>query len=151
MLDKISAILVIEKHGGVDWRPPVVLHGTLPDTIDVALLQEASADKPALRKMGAGLAVILPQRAGAWVVWLLDVVPPVTALPDLVDRLTRLTRDLYGAGGSPVQAEKGITDLMLPRLAKSEKRDLASVAQMLADACVETGLARFALVADIRG
>lgn len=150
MFDKVAAIVVVEKHGGGDWSPPVVLHGAAPADLDVAALQSACGDKPALRKQGQGLAIMLPEPPSGWVIWLLDHMPPVTALPELVDRLGRLTRDLRGTGGTPPDTAKPIFDLLLPRLARSEKRDRATVAQMLADACVENNLARSAVVADLR-
>jgi multidrug efflux pump subunit AcrA (membrane-fusion protein) len=160
VLDGLTAILTIGKHGG-DWRPPVALHGLLPEGMDPAILQDACGDRPSLRKIGTNLALVFPEGSEAWVIWLLDHVPPVTALPDLVERLGRLTRDLRGSAAAQSGPETGQgpgsglgTDLvgaMLSRLAGSQKRDAASVAQMLADGLVEHGVARLAIVAQLRG
>lgn len=157
VLDGLTAILTIGKHGG-DWRPPVALHGLLPEGIDPAILQDACGDRPSLRKIGTWLALVFPEGPEAWVVWLLDHVPPVTALPDLVERLGRLTHDLrgpqagQGAGSAAAGSAAGfdLVTAMLARLAGSQKRDAASVAQILADGLVEHGLARIAIVADLR-
>lgn len=151
MLNGLCAILKIGKNGG-DWRPPDCLHGDLPDGVDLAQLHEACTAKPSLRKIGSALALVFPVAPQEWVIWLLDHVPPVTALPELMERAGRLTQDLriglVGAAGLAAPDETLVV-AMLRRLAGSDRRDSASVAQILADAVVEYGLARAAIVAQI--
>ena len=158
MLDSVTAILHLRRAGdGV--AVPEVLHGTLPDGLNPTVLAAACGDKPGLRKFAGGLVVVLPEgpTAGkdggdrAWVAWVLDQVPPVTALPDLVERLARVTRDLRAtvqgaAPQAPPDATIDLLALLAPRIAGSDRRKPAVVRQMIADACIETGLARAAAV-----
>lgn len=75
-----------------------------PDARDVSILgvlpsedvREGLADmrqhRPAARRTDKGFAASVPLAGGAWCIWLLAVVPPVTELPRLLTRMAELSR-----------------------------------------------------------
>lgn len=151
MLDTVLTVGVLQRTEGA-WRPFALLYGQLPDGFDPQQLTDACADRPALRKFKERLAVVLPDGPDRWVMWLFDQVPPVTALQGLTERLIALTRGLRAAApaGTPASDKPEVIGLLLERIAQTGRRRGAVITQLIADACVETGLARAAVCAPVR-
>ncbi len=157
MLDTVVAIGVLARTDE-GLRPYTPLFGQFPADLDANALTDACTDRPALRKVGTRFAVMVPEAAGTWILWLFSQVPPVTALQGLAERLVGITHALRaashsdaGAGataGTPKAADA--MGLILSRVWQAEKRSPGIAAQLTVDAFVEAGLARAAVAMPLR-
>lgn len=157
MIEDLTALLILKK-GGDRTDDPVVtlLSGALPDGITPQMLMSAAQDKTTIRKFDKRLAIVLPTAQEEWVAWLFDKIPGVTDLPKIAERVTDLTRVILGASGASGQTKTSekvapVVQLVLERIANAEKRGIATVNQIIADAIVEAGLGAMAAVGVLGG
>ncbi len=157
MIEDLTALVILRK-GDDRSQDPVVspLQGALPDEITPRMLLSAAQDKTTIRKFDKKLAILLPAGPDRWVAWLFGKVPGVTDLPKIAERVAELTQVILGATtpSNALSADgKGpsVVQMVLDRLATSEKRGAATVHQIIADAFVEAGSGALAAVGEVRG
>ncbi|TYC63933.1 HlyD family efflux transporter periplasmic adaptor subunit [Rhodobacterales bacterium] len=126
--------------------------GELPADVDLAALAADLKEKPILKRSGGDrLAVIVPLQDG-WAGWVFDVMPPVTELPRLVEKLISLSAGLTGNGAQPLGAAPTSGEgaaLLAPvihDLAAHGRIKRKALLQALVDAIVVHGLAQAAVV-----
>jgi len=157
VIEHLAALVTLKKRGDRPDNPvATMLQGALPEEITPQMLMSAAQDKTTIRKFDKRLAIVLPTAPDEWVAWLFDKVPGVTELPKIAERVADLTRVIVGASkqsaaGSPDLKGASIVQLVLDRIAKSDKRGLATVHQVIADATVEAGLCTKAAVGSVDG
>jgi hypothetical protein len=102
MLNKLSAVLSYDTATG--WQAII---GDLPPAAKLRQLVETAQPRPAARKFGSGMAISVPVSTSRWHFWVLDNVPPVSELAELLTRLQGLSTGftaLAGGGSSPEPA-----------------------------------------------
>lgn len=156
MLNKLSAVLRYDSAG--EWRAIV---GELPDEAGLKQLKAIAQLRPAARKFRSGMVICVPTSATSWHFWVLENVPPVSELAELLSRFQSLSAGFAAEEDSPATVqERPIapsvgTPMLLPRIALAS----AQIGQLSPKALarrglqdiVEAGAATSAVLLDFRG
>jgi Barrel-sandwich domain of CusB or HlyD membrane-fusion len=96
MLNKLTTVLLYDSARG--WSPIV---GELPAASKLTAFVAMAQDRPSARKLDKGMVISVPVRPSQWHYWLLDEVPPVSELADLLTRLQRLSSGFADVAPEP--------------------------------------------------
>ena len=154
-MNSVTAVLQFDSSLG--WH---AISGSLPSAETLASLREAAQARPAARKLGEGMVIVVPVAKDRWHFWLLDSVPPVKELADLLSRFQQISAGFAGqvpaAANSPEApagqaARPSVLGAISGQSARSGRLRADAVAKLGLQELVESGLAERAALFTVRG
>jgi hypothetical protein len=145
MLQHLGTVLRL----GPDEARPVLLAGDAPGADTQAALNAMRGDRPSARKHGGALLVVAPGGSGGWIGWVFSAVPPVTELPEIIQRVGAISLAMGGGGAPEAAAKSEALSLLSGRLASAGRLRQRGVLQAMADGIPESGLAEAAVLLDV--